>query len=350
MPAHITKINFAAQLSGKIDKQNNRLLGVTVMAANREATGHGEWADEQTLRSLVEVAKGVYPSQFGHPYYFDTIQPVIGSVSNFRIYDNKVIADIEFIPAADLHPSFVKSPIDYIFEMAQNNPEYINLSVSISRELVWIKQDGTEQDAFIFDNPPVDIIRKIPSIRVKKLHSVDFVTKGALTESLFSAKQGTEQMENGTEQAKSKIDLAAQVKELKTYVNLLHLHQQESDKGHVRQVQSVGVGSPPLLSPADDKTSTKEKAATISLPGFPVSTAQNTVSVVPMVALEAGPTDPCGPRPGSANAEGWIDLTSDYLSRSANVLADPGPCRSVSRGSVPSAGRGVLCSGTCQTR
>lgn len=218
MPAHITKINFAAQLSGKIDKQNNRLLGVTVMAANREATGHGEWADEQTLRSLVEVAKGVYPSQFGHPYYFDTIQPVIGSVSNFRIYDNKVIADIEFIPAADLHPSFIKSPIDYIFEMAQSNPEYINLSVSISRELVWIKQDGTEQDAFVFDNPPVDIIRKIPSIRVKKLHSVDFVTKGALTESLFSAKQGTKQMENETEQATPKIDLAAQVSELQTAI------------------------------------------------------------------------------------------------------------------------------------
>ena len=144
--------------------------------------------------------------------------------------------------------------------------------------------------------------------------------------------------------------LTKQVQELKTYVTLLQLQQQESDKGHVRQVQPVGVSSPPFLSPTADKTSTKEKAATISLPGFPVSTAQNTVSVVPMVALEAGPTDPCGPRPGPANAEGWIDLTSDYLSRSANVRADPGPCRSVSRGSVPSVGRGVLCSGTCQTR
>ncbi len=143
--------------------------------------------------------------------------------------------------------------------------------------------------------------------------------------------------------------LTKQVQELKTYVTLLQLQQQESDKGHVRQVP-VGVSSPPFLSPTADKTPTKDKEATVSLPVFPISTPPITASVVPMVALEAGPTDPCGPRPGSANAEGWIDLTSAYLSRSANVRADPGPCRSVSRGSVPSVGRGVLCSGPCQTQ
>ncbi len=144
--------------------------------------------------------------------------------------------------------------------------------------------------------------------------------------------------------------LTKQVQELKTYVTLLQLQQQESDKGRVRQVQPVGVSSPPFLSPTADKQPTKDKEATVSLPVCPISTAPITASVVPMVALEAGPTDPCGPRSGSANAEGWIDLTSDYLSRSANIRADPGPCRSVSRGSAPSFGRGVWCSGTCQAQ
>ncbi|MGZ9189005.1 MAG: hypothetical protein ACXW39_02970 [Nitrospira sp.] len=144
--------------------------------------------------------------------------------------------------------------------------------------------------------------------------------------------------------------LTKQVQELKAYVTVLQLQQQESDKGRVRQVQPVGVGSPPFPSQAADKTLTKEKEATVSLPVYPISTAQTNVSVSPMVAVEVGPTDPCGQRPGSGNPQGWIDLTSDYLSRKADVRADYGPCRSVSRGSAPSAGRGVLCSSTCQAQ
>ncbi len=144
--------------------------------------------------------------------------------------------------------------------------------------------------------------------------------------------------------------LTKQVQELKAYVTLLQLQQQESDKGRVRQAQPAGVGSPPFLGQAADKRPTKDQAVTVSLPVFPISTAQITASEVPMVAVEAGSTDTCGPRPGAANSEGWIDLTSDYLNRSADGRADHGPCRSVSRGSVPSVGGGVLCSGPCQTQ
>jgi TolA-binding protein len=144
--------------------------------------------------------------------------------------------------------------------------------------------------------------------------------------------------------------LTKQVQELKAYVTLLQLQQQESDKGRVRQVQPVGVGSPPFLSQAADKTATKDKAVTVSLPVFPLSTAPINASVVPMIAMEAVPTDTCGPRPGAANFEGWIDLTSDYLNRSADGRADHGPCRSVTRGSAPSFGTGVWCSGSCQAQ
>lgn len=144
--------------------------------------------------------------------------------------------------------------------------------------------------------------------------------------------------------------LTKQVQELKAYVTLLHLQQQESDKGRVRQVQPVVVGSPPFLSPAADKTPTKDKAVPVSLPVSIISTAQINASEAPMIAVEAGPTDTCGPRPGAANSEGWIDLTSHYLNRSADGRADYGPCRSVSRGSAPNFGRGVWCSGTCQAQ
>ncbi len=142
--------------------------------------------------------------------------------------------------------------------------------------------------------------------------------------------------------------LTKQVQELKAYVTLLQLQQQELDRGRVRQVQTAGVGSPPFSSRGPDKTSAKEKEATLALAVPPIPTAQNHVSVLPIVAVEAGPTDPCGQRPGPANPDGWIDLTSDYLSRRADFRADHGPCRSVSRSSAPGSGRGVLCSGTCQ--
>lgn len=144
--------------------------------------------------------------------------------------------------------------------------------------------------------------------------------------------------------------LMKQVQELKAYVTLLQLQQQESDKARVRQVQPVGVGSPPFQSQAADKTPTKDKAVTVSLPVFPISTAPINASEVPLIAVEAGPTDACGPRPAAANSDGWIDLTSHYLNRSADGRADHGPCRSVSRGSGPNFGRGVWCSGTCQAQ
>ena len=47
--------------------------------------------------------------------------------------------------------------------------------------------------------------------------------------------------------------LTKQIQELKAYVTLLQLQQQESEKGPVRQVQPIGAGSPPPFGRAPDK-------------------------------------------------------------------------------------------------
>ena len=53
--------------------------------------------------------------------------------------------------------------------------------------------------------------------------------------------------------------LTKQLQELKAYVTLLQRQQQESEKEPVRQVQSVGTGTPSLLSRAPEKAPRKEK-------------------------------------------------------------------------------------------
>ena len=56
--------------------------------------------------------------------------------------------------------------------------------------------------------------------------------------------------------------LTKQIQELKAYVTLLHLQQQESEKGAVRQAQPVGAVSPPPFGRAPNKAQKKDKEAT----------------------------------------------------------------------------------------
>ena len=121
--------------------------------------------------------------------------------------------------------------------------------------------------------------------------------------------------------------LTKQLQELKAYVTLLQRQQQEAEKGLVRQVQPVGAVSPPPLSRASDKARGKDKQAPGAKAVPPIAAAPGTIAVLPMIPIEEGPTDLCGQWIGDASAYGWVDPTSDDLSRRAGLGAEHGLCR-----------------------
>ena len=123
--------------------------------------------------------------------------------------------------------------------------------------------------------------------------------------------------------------LTKQIQELKAYVTLLQLQQQEAEKGAVRQVPSVGAGSPPLLSRAPHKARGKDKEATRAQAKSPIAAVPGKVAVPPMIPITEGATDLCGQWKGDPSAYGWVDPTSNLLSRRAGLGAEHGLCRHI---------------------
>ena len=133
--------------------------------------------------------------------------------------------------------------------------------------------------------------------------------------------------------------LTTQIQELKASVTLLQRQQQESEKGHGRQVPPVEAVSPPLLTRAPDKASRKDKEAPEARIKPPIAVVPSEIAVRPMIPIEEGPTDLCGQKIGDASAYGWVDPTSDSLSQRAGLRAEHGLCRHIATSSAPSVAR-----------
>ena len=123
--------------------------------------------------------------------------------------------------------------------------------------------------------------------------------------------------------------LTKQIQELKAYVTLLQLQQQESEKGAVRQVQPVGAGSPPLPSRAPAKAPRNNKETTRAQAKPPITAVPHEIVVPPMIPINEGPTDLCGQKIGDASASGWVDPTSNALTHGAGLGAEHGLCRHI---------------------
>ena len=121
--------------------------------------------------------------------------------------------------------------------------------------------------------------------------------------------------------------LTKQIQELKAYVTLLQLQQQELEKGPVRQVQKVGAVSPPLLRRAPDKARGKDKQAPGAKTVPPIAAVPSEVAAPAIIPITEEPTDLCGQKIGDASAYGWVDPTSNALNHGAGLGAEHGRCR-----------------------
>ena len=133
--------------------------------------------------------------------------------------------------------------------------------------------------------------------------------------------------------------LTKQIQELKAYVTLLQLQQQEAEKGPVRQAQPVGTGSHPLHSRTPDKAPKKDKEATRAQAKPPIAAVPSEVAAPAIIPITEGPTDLCGQKIVDASAYGWVDPTSNALNHGAGLGAEHGLCRHIASSAAPSAGQ-----------
>lgn len=123
--------------------------------------------------------------------------------------------------------------------------------------------------------------------------------------------------------------LTKQIQELKSYVTLLQLQQQESEKGAVRQVQPVGAVSPPPFSRAPHKARGKDKETTRAQAKPPMVAMPSEIAVSPLIPTTEIPTDLCGQKIGDPSAYGWVDPTFNSQTHRAGIGAEHGLCRHI---------------------
>lgn len=133
--------------------------------------------------------------------------------------------------------------------------------------------------------------------------------------------------------------LTKQIQELKSYVTLLQLQQQESEKGAVRPAQQAGVVSPPPFGRAPNKAPKKDKKATRAQAKPPIAAVPSEAAAPAMIPITEGRTDLCGQKIGDASAYGWVDPPSNALTHDTGLGAEHGPCRHIASSEAPSAGQ-----------
>ena len=133
--------------------------------------------------------------------------------------------------------------------------------------------------------------------------------------------------------------LTKQIQELKAYVTLLQLQQQELEKGPVGQAQQAGVVSPPPFGRPPHRAPKKDQEATRAQAKPPIAAVPSEVAAPAIIPITEGATDLCGQKIGDASAYGWVDPTSNALIHGAGLGAGHGLCRHMASSAAPSAGR-----------
>jgi hypothetical protein len=139
--------------------------------------------------------------RFGHPGISENAMgKKIGRGVNFRVQGDKLLHDVQLFDPARRSPVFEMDVVNYIFDMAEQEPEEIAESVVIMADEVWTLDDGREinaEDNSDWDEDitrdgsgrPVNATTPYPVIRPLEFYYADFVSEGALThDGLFSSK------------------------------------------------------------------------------------------------------------------------------------------------------------------
>lgn len=178
----------------EVDREARVMRGVAVITRG-EALGHRLWIDETMLHQVIaagnaNAAKGI-PMRWSHPSLCnDGMGKQVGRAFGFR-YDPKtqsVRADVRFYQKTTGQRAEL---IETIFDLAQEDPEVLGLSIDFYRDLK-AEEDfmaaHSDPDGGGFTSPDPDNVENFPHCRLAKLSYIDFVNEPAANPSgLFSA-------------------------------------------------------------------------------------------------------------------------------------------------------------------
>lgn len=165
---------------GSVDKEKGIVHGVSLLTANREASGHGVFIDETMLRQAFEFAKEKEPvglkSRFEHPNACGrALGTFVGRFHNFRIDAEQLRGDLHLAEVA------AKSPEGdlrlYILELAVEDPEAFATSI--------VFRPAESEKPLIGPEVPEDDPVRLPHVRIESLHHCDVVDEGAGNDGLF---------------------------------------------------------------------------------------------------------------------------------------------------------------------
>lgn len=180
LPQTEFRLSFHASF-GAIDAAHGFLKDVSLMTEG-EALGHGVWCDLKTLQSVYQLAaKTPIKAYLTHGSFFepDRLGDEVGLFAGIHIEGNQLKAK-QFT----FFKSFKegrKDKYEAIMELAQADASLFGVSLSFSGELVWVLADGVEKpiDEDGGDVIPMGAIREMPSVRVTRVYSADFVSDPA---------------------------------------------------------------------------------------------------------------------------------------------------------------------------
>lgn len=119
-----------------VDRENGQIRGVTVIAEG-EARGHGFSIDQVMLRQVRDAINSTpgrgLKSRFGHPNILqDGIGTFIGRLTNARVSDRRVRADLTLADSAKQAPS--GDLYSYVLSLAEDDPGAAGMSISFEHD------------------------------------------------------------------------------------------------------------------------------------------------------------------------------------------------------------------------
>lgn len=182
----------------KHDDERPTLADVSIIMAG-EALGHGFMIDEGTLETGVQALLGkTLPAYLTHEgaIYGDRLTKEIGHFSGFYRDGDRIRAQ-QFVPLK----SFLehrKSEADTLFELAEQTPENFGISIVPEGEIVWPMDDGGYEPFDGEMTPPEGATAVMPSLRIERVYSADFVDAPAANVGLFRQNNNDSKEENNT--------------------------------------------------------------------------------------------------------------------------------------------------------
>ncbi len=198
------RVSLAASTdAGATVDAENRIISDVILCQVGEAKGHGVHLEQSFIDAGIAYAQKYHSKvgmkcRFGHPAMSnDALGTEVGRYHNFKVVDDKMVADLHVYQSANLSPTHPGAG-DWILSMAAEDPHAIMTSIVFTVDHHYqYSDDGkkfkvepnydygpnwkSSQEGFKYDST------KPVYVAMAELWGNDLVDEGAATDKLFSA-------------------------------------------------------------------------------------------------------------------------------------------------------------------